>query len=283
MSKMKEKLKNLSLVKRAELVLAVLLSVCFMISVPVYGWFTSQRKAAELYKIEYPNSLYINSAHREDRMYFALDEIDVNELVVDANNEPVIVDGQYQFVEEKLCVFTVSGEGTSGYTLQIAHTNNNHFVYELYEATELAPAQAAQADVVYDMHSGGTVENDLDFSDDIQDSARVAGGKAYYKMGAAIPLTPLNVVDPSDTTVAIRNSANKYYVRTYGDNENVHMDSVPTYLQTSILLSRSDIDANHKRFCKYYILKVTWPDNATNNKETDFVYIGVKRNNRSVS
>ena len=35
-----------------------------------------------MYKIEYPNSLYINAAHREDRMYFDLDELDMEEQAV---------------------------------------------------------------------------------------------------------------------------------------------------------------------------------------------------------
>ncbi len=51
-----------------------------------------------MFKVKYPNALYINAAHREDRINFELDGIDVDNtyaerldgsLEIDTNGKPV--------------------------------------------------------------------------------------------------------------------------------------------------------------------------------------------------
>ncbi len=153
--------------KRMQLVTAVTLTFCLMISIPSFAWFNEQKKAAEMFKIEYPNALYVNAAHREDRIYFDLGPINVNanekdeygnDIYYDVNtnlprykyddqDQIITEDGMPQYetnpelththkIQKMQYVFSVSGSGTDRFTLQLAHTTNNQFTYTVYNATQ---------------------------------------------------------------------------------------------------------------------------------------------------
>ena len=259
------KQKNSAYTKRKiQLIVASVLTVCLVVLIPVFAWFNGQQKAAEMFKVKYPNSLFINAAHREDRKFFNLDEIDVTE---DVNGVPVL---------SKLYVFTVSGESTNEYTLLLAHTNNNGFTYKIYEATELP--NGTGADVSASLHPKASdqenvgpdenkPENTLVFDD-------VASGDVHYSKGNEVNGRYFNLVNDSDPTVAKRDASEVFYQNTYGSNTNVHFDSVPSYWQATI---DSNIDPNTKKFCNYFILEVSWEVGHLNNKETDLIYLSVER------
>lgn len=61
--------------KKLAIITAVVLTIILFVTISAYAWFSFQRNAAEMYKVEFPNSLYLNAAHREDRMYFNLSAI----------------------------------------------------------------------------------------------------------------------------------------------------------------------------------------------------------------
>ena len=154
--------------KKMQLVTAMTLTFCLMISIPSFAWFNEQKKAAEMFKIEYPNALYVNAAHREDRVFLDLGAINVNANVTDefgndiyyskSTNQPnyqrddqdqimTNEDGSPKYITEpelsytkkidkKQYVFSVSGSGTRSFTLQLAHTTNNQFTYKVYDATQ---------------------------------------------------------------------------------------------------------------------------------------------------
>ena len=156
---MKEKIKTLgksflalSAIRKIELIVAMVCTVLLIISIPVLAWFSNQRKIAELQKIKYPNSLYINAAYREDQAYFGLDTIDINDYkLTESGGYVTDVNGNAVRITEKQYVFSVSGTNTEYFILQLAHTNNNLFSYKIYNATqydeahysELTPAQKA--------------------------------------------------------------------------------------------------------------------------------------------
>lgn len=131
MKRIFEKIKGLTTARKIQLCAACILSVALAVAIPVYAWFSKQKKAAEMYKIQYPNSLYINAAHREDRMYFKLDTVGVNEYVKDEHGDTVYENGKPVFVTEKSYIFTVSGSNAERFILQMAHTNNNMFNYTI--------------------------------------------------------------------------------------------------------------------------------------------------------
>ena len=261
MNRLFERFDNLPEKRKMMIVTAVTLSFALLVTIPSFAWFYSQRKAAEMFKVKYPNSLYINAAHREDRKFFELDEIDVDEEINDTR------------VLSKKYVFSVSGEGTDHYTLQMAHTNNNKFEYEIYKATEIASPSGADAE--HKMHATAVdpdhvaddenqPENTLVFSDDITTEY------AYYRIGDQVSGGYLN----GTATAAITDPSNTYYKKTYGTNSNVQADSVPVYWQANV---STQIDPNTKQFCDYYILVVKWTAEHVNDKETDMVYLSVKR------
>ena len=76
---------------------------------------------------------------------------------------------------------------------------------------------------------------------------------------------------------AKKDSTDKYYQSTYGENTNVEDYAVPSYWQAEITLDNAEIDAN-KQFSKYFILEVSWGvDQQQGSKETDMIYFAVER------
>lgn len=283
-----KRIKELSLKAKIQLSAAVLLTISLAIAIPVYAWFNNQKKAAEMFKIEYPNSLYLNAAHREDRIYFDLDELDMDEYFMGDDNTPLNygteAQPEYREKDHRLYAFSVSGEGTTSFTLQLAHTNNNELKYEIYEATQTPTKPETGYEnfdwVHYERHIGDNSENPFTFLDDLG-----AAKDAYYIVESQINGQIKNPDDTNDV-LAKKNTGDPYYIKTYGDtNDNVEVHAVPTYWQATIKLNKSDIDRNTKEFHKYYILKVSWKDNQENpddnqenSKETDLIYLAVKRN-----
>ncbi len=298
MKKLIDKFMKLSRLKKAQLIIAVLLTVAVIISIPAYAWFSNQRKAAEMYKIEYPNSLYINAAHREDRMYFNLDGVEIGEYLRDENKEIMLDDvtGEPIYITEKYYVFTVSGSNATKFILQMAHTNNNLFNYTIYSAqqyeyrdSEAAPAGTAAEKIVpagteessiieYKTHPSGYTENPLVFASDPVNRSAVE--TKYYVIGNLISGSYLN---NQDNTLAISpdnlaKNNDSFYDENFGDNNKVESHAIPSYWQATV---NSDYDAN-KMFSKYFVLKVSWNPTvqATNrSKESDIIYFSVKRTN----
>lgn len=66
LNKISERFSRLSNKKRMQIVTAATLTICMLITIPSYAWFNEQKKAAEMFKVQNPNALYINAAHRED-------------------------------------------------------------------------------------------------------------------------------------------------------------------------------------------------------------------------
>lgn len=288
--------KNISLSKKRQIeaIVAMMLAIAMFIAVPTYAWFAYQRKAAEMFKVEYPNSLYINAAHREDRIFFDLDGININDYKIDPQTKKQMKDsnGDAIKVTQMMYVFSVSGSNTTSFRLQMAHTTNNLFTYTLYEAkqyTDYADAStAASGDkdliVRYDQHTDSHTENKIQVIGDLYDENDNTTGPIFYVKGSALSGTYLNP-DTTDTQLGLKDVNNKYYLKTYDDNTNVQANAVPKYWQSNVTLRTTgadkEVDSN-KKFCKYFILVVTWLPSqqlTQEEKESDLIYFAVQRLN----
>lgn len=339
LNKISERFSRLSNKKRMQIVTAATLTICMLITIPSYAWFNEQKKAAEMFKVQNPNALYINAAHREDRVYFDLGEIDVNGYerdewgntiyyqkntnystiaykmdsegrpVYDELNHPVYDKdaGEAKLITERQYVFSVSGSNTDKFTLQMAHTNNNKFTYEVYDAKQYKYKTADELpdkdpetgeDITYtpqqvenlvlpantpyikyttnkNSHNEDQPVVEYDEYDDSADPVDL-----YYVRSDA-PVQGGEYKNNNANDLGIKDVDDKYYGETYEKYTNVHEQSVPSYWQAEVVLDseKGEIDAN-KSFSKYYILRVTWDKNEQNNqekKETDMIYLSVKR------
>lgn len=308
------KIKELPLSKKIQIICAILLTICFIIVIPVYAWFTNQKKAAEMFKVQYPNALYINAAHREDQMYFDLDGININEYAKDpVTGMPIYrenANGELEGikVEKFRYVFSVSGSSTDEFTLQMAHTTNNLFTYTLYEAEQYTSCTEnddeggvpisytlvgqditgtqktttiSETDkdriVVYKQHSNSHNENRVQvIGDEFVDSAEDVIYYVRDEDATDKDSTGYKNKSGSHAIKSTSGSTNSYYNKTYGGNLNVEEHSVPLYWQKNYTITE---DSN-KNFCKYFVLEVTWNEREQGQqteKETDMIYFSVKR------
>ncbi len=270
--------------KKTAFIIAVVLTLVFGISICVFAWFSSQRKAAELYKVEFPNSLYLNAAHREDRMYFNLSAISPYKM--DPINDTFLYDnnGELIPVNNQKYVFSVSGSNTTSYRLQLAHTNNNQFTYTIYPATQYSsensvPSGTDPDDIVpYALNTGSHTENSIQVtSDPYNDTVDEGKTKYYVKSSSSLPGEYKNNKSGTTNNLIKAQESSYYYEENYSSMTNVQEDDIPSYWQSDSISVVSDAN---KKFCHYYILVVAWPNknNVTiEKKETDMVYITAER------
>lgn len=304
-----QQFREMSLSRKVQLVSAGVLTIGLMTAIPVYAWFTNQKKAAEMFKVEYPNSLYINAAYREDQKYFEFDAININDYAKDPlTGSKIIKSGEPVFVEKYSYVFSVSGSSTNEFVLQMAHTNNNKFTYKIYDAKQFDDVDDAKSEanndtskiIKYTPNPCGHTENPIQVDGDTYVDAppeNLPPTALYYVKGNAIDgtyrnpkiVTPVNAGNDGEgnngegneeeTTVKLaeKDTNESFYFNTYGDNLKVDDRAVPLYWQGNVSVTT---DAN-KNFCKYFILEVSWDedeqDHQLASKETDMVYFSVKR------
>ena len=109
-----------------EIVIAIILTTALLVTIPVFAWFTNQRNMAKLAKIKAPDDLYINAAHREDKIHLDMRTVNVSKKykTTQINNQ-----GEEEEVENPITsqnyVFSVSGNYVRSFTLQMEHTTNN--------------------------------------------------------------------------------------------------------------------------------------------------------------
>ena len=145
--------------------------------------------------------------------------------------------------KSKDVVFCVYSEKPSkSYDLQLAHTTNIGFTYEIYTAT-LADSNAS-TDVV-----------------------ECLGKK--YKKGAPLPGGYLNI-DANN-----RYATDAYHKETYGNytKSYVQKSAEPLYWKTTNQETLPEKQDDTTYYVNYYILRILWDENVQNNKETDMIYL----------
>ena len=267
------------------LVLAAVMTFSLIITIPAYAWFYEQRKAAEMYKVEFPNALYLNAAHREDRMYFNMNAISKYKMDPVTGGLYHDQDGKLVAVTSQQYVFSVSGKNTTKYTLQLAHTNNNQFEYTIYPATEYAdkdsvPAGTSEDRVVeYKLNANSRNENDLgSINNDTYNADDDTTIKCYVRSASPVSTSISHGYQNNTSTTPMKASkTGKFYTENYGSKTNVDDDDVASYWRSDDITVVSD---SNKKFCHYYVLEVTWnnrPTSGIESKETDMVYITADR------
>jgi len=262
---------------KAHLMIAVILLVVASLAVVSYAWFNNSRQLVELQAIHAPDLLFLTSANAEDVDYFDLSSVSV----VDDQNHPITT--------PKLYPFGVAGKYVSSFTLQLAHTTNNPFIYTIYNAdayaTKSEALSAASGDeskvIEYDLHGAWDVlaQNDVILNGDPRPFP-VSNETIYLVQGSQLNGSYLN-----DQTVDGRKIAtNKYHDESYGAYNNRTVYEEALYWQCSGIPSVAPGSQYVGRpFMKTFILKVTWKladvtsGKIANDKETDIVYVAAFR------
>ncbi len=296
MNRLLEKIKMMPFKKKNQLIAAIALTLALAIVLPVFAWFTNQKKAAEMYKIEYPNSLFLSAAHREDSVNFEINGIDADELVTDYWGTPIQSNGSDQKITSKYYVFNVTGDSVDKFTIQLAYTTNNPFTYELYAAKELdeEPSHPSGTEVDFIEYSltGETVDGMPSVSGASYHTSARPPAVLYYKIDDTVTegwpegqgtYTPgryygryLNSINGTDANSDPQNS---YYEMAYSNYSNTHQDAKPVYWQAANVSAFPGMtNTNKLSFSRHFILKVKWNAGELDNtqKETDIIYISVK-------
>lgn len=130
MKSVKKFWKSISKKQKIQFVIAASLTLLLTVQVPVMAWFRNRREAARLERINSTNTLFITAAHREDVINLVMDDITVDgKWIVKGGEEDTEISMQYQDY-----VFCVAGDYVEDYTLQLTHTTNNPYTYEIFEA-----------------------------------------------------------------------------------------------------------------------------------------------------
>lgn len=298
-NKKKSKFHQLPKKKKIQLIVASSLTVLMMIAVPVYSWFTFQRQTARYERINSPDTLYLTAANREDTIYLKMDRINVKGYWYNDSNE------QEGRVGYKYYVFSVAGEYVTNYNLQLAHTQNNPYQYEIFEAnvSKTKPAGVVERDYVtytvqkdypdglpsIDDHLDSVSKNDVLYytikTDDSSNHAPISlNAKNTNPLTASTYIVAGNTsygnynghylnVQTTGTDAGLADST--YHNDTYSYNH-VEKHAEPLYWQATGI--EVDGASGRDSFYHEYILKVSWDtsanlDELAKYKDTDIVYI----------
>lgn len=292
-------IKRLSNVRKMELIIAIILTSALIVVIPTFAWFANQNRAAEMYKINNPNSLFLSAAHREDSVNFEINGINADEILVDGNGDKILDgSGNEQKITHMYYAFNVTGDSVSKFTIQLAYTTNNPFTYEIYAANELDTKPAAVAgqaiDYVEYTLTGDTVEGMPQLSgseyhllaappDDPADPPT----KLYYQINSTETDGGIAVagkytgryLNSTSGTDANSDPESSYYDMAYEEYSNTEQHAKAVYWQaTNVSAIEGTDNPNKQPFSRHFILKVSWPAGSLDNtaKETDIVYISVK-------
>ena len=205
--------------KRA--ILAVIAAALALLVIPVFAWLYMQRSMETITKVNMPYALLIGAGDAKPINKLELSNIDVS--------------GTQKYKDVVFCVYSEKPE--KKYYLQLAHTTNIGFKYEIYKASRSA------ADV--------STENVVSYL-----------GKQYIK-GELLTGSYLNKDNATD----------KYHERTYGKYNNVQKSAEPLYWKTTNQETLPEDKDDTTCYVNYYILRISWDENVQNNKETDMIYL----------
>lgn len=269
--RIRKAIKVLSKVQKIELTAALLVTLSAIIVIPVYAWFSYQRELAELQLIKSPDLLYITAANAE-----AVKNLDMSGINVEATR---IVNGVTENITSKMFPFCVAGDYVPTFTLQLAHTSNNAFKYEIFEGTVYTTEALAIAsgkdyveyNVTYNL-SGIEVTGLSRDSVTAGDILYIAKGSSLQTGSAANTggFTGRYLNMSGDN----RTATTKYLEECYESYTNYTNYELPLYWQCSSIPSVDDPLNHGNTFFKTFIIEVSWEvRTVTNNKETDIVYL----------
>ena len=274
------KWKGLSRSKKIQASAAAVITLVLVIGLPVFAWFTSERKTATVIKINAPTTIKIGAGNEEPVEMIDLSNINVQEYL-DENNQTLITEGTY--------VFCVTGKYLSKYDLQIARTTNIDFEYELYRVDS-----ENYKDVI---SKGITAKPAAESGYEIAEYKSELDGNTYY-----YPYPTSNSSDKKQGNVTVKgvflNAKNNgghtigdgeekidgsttFHAHNYENYGHVNQYAEPLYWQVKGLPVTGKV--GDVGFVDYYVLKIKWAGkNLTNNKETDMLYITARKSIESI-
>ena len=210
--------------KRA--IAAVAAAALALVVLPVFAWLYMQRSMETITKVNMPYALLIGAGDAKPIQQLELSNIDVS--------------GTQKYKDVVFCVY--SEKQSKSYDLQLAHTTNIGFTYEIYTATRA----------------------DINASTDVVECL----GKQYAK-GVKLSGSYLNI-DKNK-----RYATEAYHKETYGNYTRayVQQSAEPLYWKTSSQVTLPDEVDDTGYYVNYYILHITWGDDVQNNQETDMIYL----------
>lgn len=257
--KLIEKVKKLSVPVKIQLVLALL---CTM-AIPVYAWFAYQDRIEALTKIKEPPSINLASGGDDQAVYISLENIDVTTVG-----------------SEKYIVFSIEPGKYSAYDIQLAHTTNIPFTYQLYRVQE-----DANGTIEYTDHTRVEgEETELTYSIITSAAGTTAGEVILTNINPDDASTGRTLGDEDDLAAKKRRN---YIVGDGADDVNQYVKPLYSVARRIPQLYQTD-DGSADR--DYFAIKITWTqgtgqprdagywNEAYNNKETDLIYISAKQN-----
>lgn len=293
LNELKNKFLCLPKKKKIQLSISVTLTALLMIALPTVAWFVSGKKTSSMIKVNAPTVLTIGAGADDASDMINLADINVEERVGDRR----VVEGEY--------VFAVRGKYLSAYDLQIARTTNIPFKYEIYRVSNIEKTDDGNDENENAELLNGLGTDDTDLSESLSDGSyngtsyliaeyTSSGAKKYYYPYLSSTLLSGEYLNDKDKaeTIAVGGSTkigdgdenvNKdetFHERNYTVGENTTYDYVNEYAEP-LYWQEKNIQVNYKKdngdFVDYYVLKITWTEDFSNNKETDMIYITARR------
>lgn len=215
--------------KKTWAVTAIAMALLALLIVPVFGWMYMERSMETMTKINIPYALKLGAGNTRPIQELELSNIDVS--------------GEQKYKDIVFCVY--SSQENREYDLQLAHTSNIGFTYNIYHASK-------------------------------DDSGSVNYLKENYSQGDELKGSYLNKKDGS------KYATDRFHGTTYDSYNSVQISAEPLYWKTTekqtLNKTTSAITTIDKDtyYVDYYILRISWDDTVQNNKETDMIYIMAK-------
>lgn len=218
-------------------VAALTMTLAVLVAIPTMAWFAHQKELATMAKVNSPAKLSLKAGAGEDIINFKMSGIDIR------NGSP------------QDFIFCVEGEDISRYNIQLAHTTNINFTYNIYRAKETESTAGIQY-----IKSSDT-------------------NPVYYeKIGEAILMSTVNGTADTYSTRILGNG--NYEEPSYQDGDQKQKFAEPLYLQTDSSIQANsenkdydELNNDETAFRNYYVLEVSWGSDVTNDKETDMIYL----------
>ena len=287
MTKVIKKFRELSTLTKIEIIVALILTIAMCVAIPVYAWFTNQKKIAELAKIKAPDELYINAAHKEDIINLDMTSVDVTKKYTTTDNGVLT---EHDITSQSF-VFSVSGEWVNSYTLQIEHTTNNPFKYTICEGEiykSIAEMKVKHSDCE-DRNDDGSLKYIEYRATNVYDTAEMQKITNWGDDGLTIETGQLYYIWIGDEVKNKNNQTGGYLNQKGSGTDNRYAND--TYLEKSyesgtkyqkyakpLFWQLKNIKASETKapFYNTYVIKIDWTgvNNITDyKKETDIFYI----------
>lgn len=282
-----DRIKKYDKSKKIQLLAAIVLTSLLIIILPTYAWFFHTREMSVSTRIDSPATLEIKSGghpgEEQAIINFELSDIDTENKTYDYYTEGGVT---YYY---KDFVFCVKGRSISTYDLQLAHTTNIAFKYQIFSAVP-----DNNGTIVYmpkDNNAANSQKYRLARIRTNSDGDAVLENEEAVYEDYEIPLdgSYVNVTQSGNRIIANNGPTLDLTSRSYDEDDNFQKYANPAYWIKRGIVVHS-IQKQDGGFTHSYVLRISWvmqdSVNATmhesnldvvqNNKETDMIYITAK-------